>query len=47
MNTYSTPELVVIGSAHSLVLGVPGATLDNFISETSHPMVGVTLGLDD
>ena len=45
---YSTPELVVLGSASGLVLGgeqVPA--FDNDVSETSKPMAGVALGLDE
>jgi len=45
--TYSTPELVVLGPAHVLVLGVIGGTLDNGVSEESRPPAGMTLGLDD
>jgi len=44
---YSTPELVVLGSAALLVLGVPFGSDDNGSSQTSHPAVGVALGLDD
>jgi hypothetical protein len=45
--TYSTPELVVLGPAHVLVLGGEIGELDNFVSETSQPPAGMTLGLDD
>lgn len=45
--TYSTPELVVLGSAHALVLGADRGVLDNGVSETSQPICGATLGLDD
>jgi hypothetical protein len=44
---YSTPELVVLGSATLLVLGIPGGADDNGSSQTSHSVVGVALGLDD
>ena len=45
--TYSTPELVVLGPAHVLVLGGEPGSLDNLVSEFSNPIAGVTLGLDD
>jgi len=45
--TYSTPELVVLGPAHALGLGVIGGTLDNGVSEDSRPPADLTLGLDD
>jgi len=45
--TYSTPELVVLGPAHVLVLGGTRGALDNFVSVTSNPIAGVALGLDD
>jgi hypothetical protein len=44
---YSTPELVVLGSAHALVLGGDRGQFDNTVSLTSKPMTGLTLGLDD
>ena len=44
---YATPELVVIGAASVLVQGVAGGNLDNGDSKTSHPAVGLALGLDD
>jgi hypothetical protein len=44
---YSTPELVVLGPAEVLVLGGEIGELDNFVSETSLPPCGMTLGLDD
>jgi hypothetical protein len=44
---YSTPELVVLGPAHVLVLGGTIGQFDNVVSETSNPLAGVTLGLDD
>jgi hypothetical protein len=45
--TYSTPELVVLGPAHVLVLGLEGGQGDNDVSTISHPPVGLILGLDD
>ena len=45
--TYSTPELVVLGPAHVLVLGGEPGMLDNGVSETSKPIAGLALGLDD
>jgi len=44
---YSTPELVVLGSAPLLVLGIPSQSGDNGSSETSHAVAGLALGLDD
>jgi len=44
---YSTPELVVLGSAAVLVLGGEQGLLDNGSSETSKPVAGIVLGLDD
>jgi hypothetical protein len=44
---YSTPELVVVGAAASLVQGIPGGAFDNEVSETSRPAEGCALGLDD
>ena len=44
---YSTPELVVLGPASVLVLGGDIGLFDNGNSDTSQPMVGVALGLDD
>jgi len=44
---YSTPELIVLGSAAVLVLGGDVGMDDNGSSETSKPIVGVALGLDD
>jgi hypothetical protein len=45
--TYSTPELVVLGSAQSLVLGDGIGQGDNLVSETSKLPAGLALGLDD
>ena len=44
---YSTPELVVLGPASVLVLGGDIGLFDNGTSQTSQPMAGVALGLDD
>lgn len=44
---YSTPELVVLGSAAALVLGGDTGLFDNGTSERTQPMAGVALGLDD
>ena len=44
---YSTPELVVLGSASVLVLGAGPGQFDNEVSETSKSMEGVALGLDE
>ena len=44
---YSTPELVVVGTATALVLGDREGFLDNGSSEVSRPPEGVALGLDD
>ena len=44
---YSTPDLVVLGSASVLVMGgLPGQG-DNGCSMTSKSPVGIPLGLDD
>ncbi len=44
---YSTPELVVLGSASVLVLGVKPGMFDNGSSTTSKPEAGVALDLDE
>jgi hypothetical protein len=44
---YSTPELVVLGPAHVLVLGGAIGKGDNGVSEFSKLPVGLTVGLDD
>jgi len=44
---YSTPELVVLGSASVLVLGGEKGLFDNGGSDTSKPVAGIVLGLDD
>jgi hypothetical protein len=45
--TYSTPQLVILGAAHTLVLGGTQGQFDNFVSETSNPIAGAAVGLDD
>jgi hypothetical protein len=44
---YATPELIVLGPASVLVLGGDPGKLDNGDSQTSKPIAGVVLGLDD
>ena len=44
---YSTPELVVLGSASALVLGDAEGQLDNVSTFMTRPPAGVALGLDD
>ena len=44
---YATPELVIVGAAAVLVQGIPGGSLDNDVSLTSHAADGIALGLDD
>jgi hypothetical protein len=44
---YSTPELVVLGPAHVLVLGAGPGMFDNGGSETSRSAAGLAIGLDD
>lgn len=45
---YSTPELVVLGPAPVLVLGIPGGRLDHADPlAQSKPPAGIVLGLDD
>ena len=44
---YSTPELVVLGSASTLVLGGPIGLGDNVLTDETQQMVGVALGLDE
>jgi hypothetical protein len=43
---YSTPELVVLGPASVLVLGIKPGMLDNGSSLTSRPEAGIALDLD-
>jgi len=45
--TYSTPELIVLGTAASLVLGDVEGRLDNMSTFVTQPAAGVALGLDD
>ena len=44
---YSTPELIVVGEASVLVQGGQRGKFDNGGSDTSRPMLGVLLGLDE
>jgi hypothetical protein len=44
---YTTPELIVLGPASVLVLGIPGGLLDNGSSSTERPVGDVALGLDE
>lgn len=44
---YSTPELVVLGSATMLVLGDIEGRHDNVMTFVTRPPAGVALGLDD
>ena len=44
---YSTPELVVLGSAAVLVLGDALGRLDNVATFVTQPPMGIALGLDD
>lgn len=45
---YSKPELVVLGPAPVLVLGVPGGILDhNDPDAETQPAAGIVLGLDE
>ena len=44
---YSTPDLVVLGSASALVLGDQIGGDDNAATGMTKPPMGVVLGLDD
>jgi hypothetical protein len=44
---YSTPELVVLGTAQQLVLGGDPGMYENLISETSKQLCETCIGLDD
>ena len=44
---YSTPELVVLGSAANLVLGKPIGEDDNVDPRNLDPGLGLVLGLDE
>jgi hypothetical protein len=44
---YSTPELVVLGSASALVLGDEIGSGDNGFTDVTKPPMGIALGLDD
>ncbi|MCA1584775.1 MAG: hypothetical protein LC791_08395 [Acidobacteria bacterium] len=44
---YSTPELVLLGSAPVLVLGPLFGEDDSGGTAITHPVLGLALGLDD
>ena len=44
---YSTPELIVLGSASVLVLGDAVGRYDNVATLLTQPPMGVALGLDE
>lgn len=44
---YSTPELVVVGTAASLVQGIPEGMYDNGQVQPEQEAEGVAMGLDD
>jgi hypothetical protein len=44
---YSTPELIVLGSASAVVLGDDRGVGDNILTDNTKEPDGVTLGLDD
>lgn len=44
---YSTPEIVLLGSASSLVLGADRGLDDNVATLITEPPAGLALGLDD
>ena len=44
---YNTPELVVLGSVSSLVLGPEQGEDDNPGSQFTRPALGIALGLDE
>jgi hypothetical protein len=44
---YSTPEIVVLGSAAALVLGDTEGRFDNVSTLMTRPPAGVALGLDE
>jgi hypothetical protein len=44
---YSTPELIVLGPAAMLVLGVPIGDEDSTGEPNQQPMDGIATGLDD
>lgn len=44
---YSTPELVVVGTATALVQGIVPGELDHGGSFTSRPVADLALGLDE
>ena len=44
---YSTPEIVVLGTAAALVQGEPGGSGDFVNEQIEHLASGLLLGLDD
>ena len=44
---YTSPELVVVGRAETLVLGAPDGTNDHIGSLVTQPDCGIALGLDE
>jgi len=44
---YSTPEIVVLGTASAVVLGEPELTGDNINPDREQVGLGLLLGLDD
>lgn len=44
---YSTPELVIVGTAASLVKGLPDGLEDNGQMVREHDAEGIAMGLDD
>jgi hypothetical protein len=44
---YSTPELVVLGTAAALVLGQPGGVDDHIRPDFEELTEGLAVGLDD
>ena len=44
---YSTPEIVVLGTASAVVLGDPSLTGDNINPDREQPVHGLVIGLDD
>ena len=44
---YTTPELVLVGSATAVVQGPDPGEDDNGSSITSRPPLGITLGIDE
>jgi hypothetical protein len=44
---YNTPELVLVGTAASLVQGIPPGTFDNGQVVPEQEADGIAMGLDD